>query len=123
MTMNIRTKTLFEQFTRFHVRRYLIIPAILIILIGAYYFIERSLLDKNPPLIVNLSWTPTREINDKIYDINVTFVARDDKTSIAYAELRFIPVEYTYMIEKYGMRPEDYPKVFPPDKERDIILT
>jgi hypothetical protein len=27
------------------------------------------------------------------------------------------------MIEKYGMRPEDYPKVFPPDKERDIILT
>jgi len=27
------------------------------------------------------------------------------------------------MIEKYGMRPEDYPKVFPPDKERDFILT
>jgi hypothetical protein len=27
------------------------------------------------------------------------------------------------MIEKYGMRAEDYPKVFPPDKERDFILT
>jgi hypothetical protein len=27
------------------------------------------------------------------------------------------------MIEKYGMRPEDYPKVFPPDKERDFVLT
>jgi len=60
---------------------------------------------------------------DKIYDINVTFIARDDKTPISYAELHFVPVEYYYMIEKYGMRPEDYPKVFPPDKERDFILT
>jgi hypothetical protein len=91
--------------------------------VGAYYFVEKSLSDKSPPLIVNLSWTPTRENLDKIYDINVTFVARDDKTPIAYAELRFIPVEYYYMIEKYGMRPEDYPKVFPPDKERDFVLT
>ncbi|TDA37632.1 MAG: hypothetical protein DSO07_12370 [Thermoproteota archaeon] len=90
---------------------------------GAYYFAERSLLDKNPPSIDNLSWVPVRENLDKIYDINVTFVARDDKTPISYAELRFIPVEYTYMIEKYGMRPEDYPKVFPPDKEREFVLT
>jgi hypothetical protein len=90
--------------------------------------VERNLFDDkfvNPtlPSIDNLSWVPVRENLDKIYDINVTFVARDDKTSIAYAELRIIPVEYTYMIEKYGMRPEDYPKVFPPDKERDFILT
>ena len=104
-------------------RRYLIVLAILIILIGAYYFAERSLSDKSPPSIINLSWVPVREINDKIYDINVTFVARDDKTPIAYAELHFIPVEYYYMIEKYGMRPEDYPKVFPPDKERVFVLT
>jgi len=77
------------------VRRYLIILAILIIiLVGAYYFIEESLFDKSPPLIVNLSWVPTRENLDKIYDINVTFVARDDRSPIAYAELRFIPVEY-----------------------------
>jgi hypothetical protein len=72
---------------------------------------------------MNLSWVPTRENLDKIYDINVTFIARDDRSPIAYAELHFIPVEYTYMIEKYGMRPEDYPKVFPPDKERVLILT
>ena len=90
--------------------------------------VERNLFDDkfvNPtlPSIDNLSWVPVRENLDKIYDINVTFVARDDKTSIAYAELRIIPVEYTYIIEKYGMRPEDYPKVFPPDKERDFILT
>ena len=90
---------------------------------GAYYFVERSLSDKSPPSIVNLSWTPTRENLDKIYDINVTFIARDDRSPISYAELHFVPVEYYYMIEKYGMRPEDYPKVFPPDKERDFILT
>jgi hypothetical protein len=104
------------------VRRYLLILAILIALIGAYYFIG-NLIDESPPSIMNLSWVPARENLDKIYDINVTFVARDDKTPIAYAELHFIPVEYTYMIEKYGMRPEDYPKVFPPDKERDFVLT
>jgi len=104
--------------------RYLIVLTLLtIILIGAYYFIKRSLSDKSPPSIINLSWVPARENLDKIYDINVTFVARDDKSPIAYAELRFIPVEYTYMIEKYGMKAEDYPKVFPPDKERDFILT
>jgi len=90
--------------------------------------LEKNLFDDrfvNPtlPKIDNLSWVPVRENLDKIYDINVTFTARDDKTPIAYAELRFIPVEYYYMIEKYGMRPEDYPKVFPPDKERDFILT
>jgi hypothetical protein len=89
---------------------------------------EKNLFDDkfvNPtlPSINNLSWVPTRENLDKIYDINVTFVAKDDKTPIAYAELHFVPVEYYYMIEKYGMRPEDYPKIFPPDKERDFILT
>jgi hypothetical protein len=75
------------------------------------------------PLIFNLEWIPTREKLDKIYDINVTFTAKDDNTPIAYAELRFIPVEYHYMIEKYGMRQEDYPKVFPPDNERIYVLT
>jgi hypothetical protein len=90
--------------------------------------LEKNLFDDrfvNPtlPTIDNLSWDPTRENLDKIYDINVTFVARDDRSPISYAELRFIPVEYYYMIEKYGMRPEDYPKVFPPDKERDFVLT
>jgi len=75
------------------------------------------------PLIINLNWTSTRVKLDKIYDIQVSFTARDDKTPIAYAELRFIPVEYYYMIASYGMRMEDYPKVFPPDKERVFVLT
>jgi len=89
---------------------------------------EKSLFDdrfvnSTLPEISDLAWIPARENLDKIYDINVTFIAEDDKTPIAYAELRFIPVEYHYMVEKYGMRPEDYPKVFPPDKERFFILT
>jgi hypothetical protein len=42
--------------------------------------------------IIGLNWTPTRVVLDKIYDINVSFTARDDKTPIAYAELRFMRV-------------------------------
>jgi len=91
-------------------------------------WLEKNLFDvkfinPSPPLILSLTWMPVRENLDKIYDINVTFIARDDKTPISYAELHFIPVEYYHMIEKYGMRPEDYPKVFPPDKERVFVLT
>jgi hypothetical protein len=90
--------------------------------------LEKNLFDDkfanpSPPSINDLNWTPTRENLDKIYDINVTFVAKDDKTPIAYAELRFIPVEYYYMIQAYGMRPEDYNLVFPNDKERVFVLT
>jgi len=79
--------------------------------------------DKTPPSVTSLNWTPTRVVLDKVYDINVSFTAIDDENPIAYAELHFVPVEYYYMIEKYGMRPEDYPKVFPPDKERVLVLT
>jgi len=91
-------------------------------------WLEKNLFDDkfvnpSPPLILSLTWMPVRENLDKIYDINVTFIARDDKTPISYAELHFIPVEYYYMIEMYGMRPEDYPKVFPPDRERVFVLT
>ena len=53
----------------------------------------------------------------------MTSTAIDDENPIAYAELRFIPVEYYYMIQKYGMRPEDYPRVFPSDKERVFVPT
>jgi hypothetical protein len=94
----------------------------------AYLEVLRSILmnltkDTSPPIITSLNWTPTRVVLDKIYDINVSFTAIDDKNPIVYAELHFVPVEYYYMIEKYGMRPEDYSKVFPPDKERVLVLT
>lgn len=70
------------------------------------------------PVIVGFNFTPVRVINDKIYDVRVNFNVRDDKTGIIYVKLLFIPVEYEYFITKYGMKPEDYGKVFPPDKER-----
>lgn len=70
------------------------------------------------PSIENLDWHPIREINGKIYDIKVTFVAKDDKTKISHAELRFIPERYDYFITKYEMRSEDYDKVFKPENER-----
>ncbi|MCC6019612.1 MAG: DUF5010 domain-containing protein, partial [Candidatus Verstraetearchaeota archaeon] len=94
----------------------------------AYLEVLRSILmnltkDTSPPIITSLNWTPTRVVLDKVYDINVSFTAIDDENPIAYAELHFVPVEYYYMVEKYGMRPEDYPKVFPPDKERVFVLT
>ena len=78
--------------------------------------LERSLFEDrfvnpSPPTIA------LRENLDKIYDIEVGFSAKDDRTPIAYAELCFTPVEYHYMIQRYGMRPEDYPKVFPLDRE------
>ncbi len=78
--------------------------------------------DVNPPEILDFNWTPTKVVWDKVYDIEVNFTVEDDKTPIKYAELHFIPVEYKYFITKYGMRPEDYPKVFPPDKERVYVL-
>ncbi|MGQ4892897.1 MAG: glycoside hydrolase family 99-like domain-containing protein [Candidatus Njordarchaeia archaeon] len=74
--------------------------------------------DSNPPLIEDFNWSPTKVVWDKVYDIEVSFTVEDDKTRIKYAELRFIPVEYEYFITDYGMRPEDYPKVFPPDEKR-----
>jgi len=79
-------------------------------------------IDVHPPSILDFNWTPTKIVWDKIYDIEVNFSVEDDKTPIKYAELHFIPVEYKYFITKYGMRPEDYPKVFPPDKERVYVL-
>jgi len=72
---------------------------------------------------VEVSWEPEKVVWDKIYDIKVHIVAQDDKTPIANVTLKFIPVEYKYFITEYGMRPEDYSKAFPPDKERVMNLT
>ncbi|WP_220375649.1 hypothetical protein, partial [Pyrobaculum aerophilum] len=68
--------------------------------------------DTNPPEIGEFNWS-ARVVNDKIYDIFINFKIRDDKTKISYAEVRFIPERYYHFVTKYGMRPEDYDKVFP----------
>jgi len=63
--------------------------------------------------VINITYTPTKVMNDKVYDIRVHVEVRDDRAPIANVTLKFIPVEYDYFITEYGMRPEDYPKAFP----------
>ncbi|MEM0237894.1 MAG: hypothetical protein QXP97_07610 [Desulfurococcus sp.] len=78
--------------------------------------------DRSPPMVRGFGWDASRVINDKIYDIGVWFSVFDDRSPIAYVELRFIPERYYYFITGYGMRPEDYDRVFPPEGERTYIL-
>jgi polyhydroxyalkanoate synthesis regulator phasin len=74
------------------------------------------------PLILNFAWKPTRVINDKIYDINVSFEVASPLNSLREVEVMLIPVEYRYFITKYGMREEDYDKVFPKEEIKTIKL-
>jgi len=74
------------------------------------------------PLILKFYWKPTKIINDKIYDINVTFEVASPLNSLREVEVMLIPVEYRYFITKYGMREEDYNKVFPKEEVRSIKI-
>jgi outer membrane murein-binding lipoprotein Lpp len=74
------------------------------------------------PLILNFAWKPTKVINDKIYDINVSFEVASPLNSLREVEVMLIPVEYRYFITKYGMREEDYHKVFPKEEVRSIKI-
>jgi len=67
--------------------------------------------DRKPPAIKNLKWEPTRIVNDKVYDISISFVAEDEeptislfglnfplyKTQISNATLEFIPKVYSHL--------------------------
>jgi hypothetical protein len=70
------------------------------------------------PLILNLYWRPMRVVNDKIYDINVVFEVISPLSSLEDVEVTLRPIEYKYFITKYGMREEDYNKVFPEEDVR-----
>jgi hypothetical protein len=74
------------------------------------------------PLIRNLSWRPSRVVNDKIYDLEVYLEVISPLNTLAEVEVSLIPVEYDYFITRYGMRREDYPKVFPPEETKTIKL-
>jgi len=74
------------------------------------------------PLIKNLSWQPTKVINDKIYDIKVSLEVISPLNTLSQVVVKLIPVEYEYFITRYGMRREDYPKVFPPEQTRSVKL-
>jgi hypothetical protein len=100
----------------------IILASLIVTAIGYYVTSVKLTTDREPPLIENLRWEPTRVVNDKVYDVSASFVAEDDKSPIASAELIFKPEDYSYFITKYGMRTEDYDLVFP-DDTRAIQLT
>ena len=83
---------------------------------------DDKFINKTIPQIY-INWNASKVINDKIYDIEVYIKAKDDKTNIKSAIVKFVPVEYYYMIEKYGMKPEDYQKIFPQDEIREFKLS
>jgi plasmid maintenance system antidote protein VapI len=74
------------------------------------------------PLILNFSWKPTKVVNDKIYSIKVIFEVISPLSSLEEVEVMLIPVEYRYFITKYGMREEDYDKVFPEEEVRSVKI-
>jgi len=74
------------------------------------------------PLILNLYWRPMRVVNDKIYDINVVFEVISPLSSLEDVEVTLRPIEYKYFITKYGMREEDYNKVFPEEDVRIVRI-
>jgi hypothetical protein len=74
------------------------------------------------PLVSNFAWKPTKIINDKIYDIKVSFEVISPLNSLREVEVMLIPVDYRYFITKYGMREEDYDKVFPKEEIRSVKI-
>jgi plasmid maintenance system antidote protein VapI len=74
------------------------------------------------PLVLNFSWKPTKVVNDKIYSIKVIFEVITPLSSLKEVEVMLIPVEYRYFITKYGMREEDYDKVFPEEEVRSVKI-
>ena len=73
------------------------------------------------PLIF-LSWTPARVVLDKIYDVRVEVEIVNLLTPVTEVEISLVPVEYRYMIQRYGMREEDYHKVFPREEIKTVKL-
>jgi len=74
------------------------------------------------PLILNLYWKPTRVVNDKIYDVNVAFEVISPLSNLEVVEVTLRPIEYKYFITKYGMKEEDYNKVFPEEDVRIVRI-
>ncbi|MEM4970327.1 MAG: glycoside hydrolase family 99-like domain-containing protein [Sulfolobales archaeon] len=75
------------------------------------------------PLISDLRWIPAKIVNDKIYDVEVIFEVISPLNSLSEAVVSLIPVEYRYMVERYGMGEEDYHRVFPREEVRRARLS
>jgi hypothetical protein len=74
------------------------------------------------PLIKNLSFSPSKVVNDKIYDLSVQLEVISPLNTLEKVEVKLIPVEYEYFITDYRMRKEDYSLVFPPEETRVVKL-
>jgi hypothetical protein len=74
------------------------------------------------PLIKSLEYSPSRVMNDKIYDLSVSLEVISPLNTLKEIEVMLIPVEYRYFITKYGMREEDYDKVFPKEEVRSVKI-
>jgi hypothetical protein len=74
------------------------------------------------PLIKALEYTPSRVVNDKIYSLNVSLEVISPLNTLKEIEVKLIPFEYRYFITDYGMREEDYDKVFPKEEIKTIKL-
>ncbi len=68
--------------------------------------------DRTPPLIENLSWEPTRVINSKVYDGNVSFIGIDEDSLVSEAYLEFS-----------GIYPTNIPReAIPEEPDRRLVL-
>jgi len=76
--------------------------------------------DSRDATILKLTYRPTKVINDKVYDIRVETEILNPSLNIKEVEIKLIPVEYPHFITSYGMRKEDYLKVFPPEDVRTV---
>ena len=65
------------------------------------------------PAIKGLKWAPSKVVNEKVYEVVVSFEAEDADTPIASARLTWIPIEY-----------DDLPReAFPQEEARIFDLT
>jgi hypothetical protein len=50
-----------------------------------------------PPKIVDLSYMPTRVVNDKVYDIRITLSLNNPSKNLTDLEVRLVPTEYPHL--------------------------
>lgn len=50
-----------------------------------------------PPTIVSLTYTPTRVVNDKVYDMRVNLSLNNPSNNLTHLEVQLIPVEYPHL--------------------------
>jgi predicted metal-dependent hydrolase len=74
------------------------------------------------PLIRRFGYSPSKVVKDKVYSLTVSLEVISPLNTLAEVEVRLVPVEYGYFITRYGMREEDYDKVFPKEEIRSVKI-